>query len=105
MKLLTKANLQSLPSLYATDGLGEDAKATVKFFCPWNNWTWYATEFDPAEGRFFGLMYGNEIEPELGYWSLDEMQAVKGPWGLKVERDMHFRPTTLGKIKATAYSY
>lgn len=97
MKLLTKANLRSLPPLNGTDGLGEDAKATVKFFCPWNGWTWYATEYDPEEKRFFGLVYGQEME--LGYWSLDEMAEMTGPWGLRIERDMHFRAATLREIK------
>lgn len=29
--------------------------------------------------------------PELGYVSLDELGAVKGPFGLGIERDLHFR--------------
>ena len=102
MKLLTKENLKSLPAIRATEGLGDNAKAMVKFFCPWNNWTWYATEFNPAEGRFFGLIEGHELE--LGYWSLDEMAEVRGPWGLKIERDMHYRPATLADIKVASRS-
>jgi hypothetical protein len=27
---------------------------------------------------------------ELGYVSLEEVQSLKGPFGLRVERDMHF---------------
>jgi len=98
MKLLTKANLKSLPPIRSTEKLGDKAKATVKFFCPWNYWTWYATEYDPETGQFFGMVYGHE--PELGYWSMAEIEEVRGPWGLKIERDRHFRPTTLAEIKA-----
>jgi hypothetical protein len=28
--------------------------------------------------------------PELGYWSLSEMQALRLPFGLGIERDLHF---------------
>lgn len=97
--LLTKANKTSLPALRATDGQGDEALAQVKFFSPWGSWTWYAMEFDPAEGLFFGLVKGDCPIPELGYFSLAELEAVRGPWGLKIERDRHFRPTPLVDLK------
>jgi len=93
MKLLTKANLKALPPLYSQDGKGEDALAQVKFFTPWSNWTWYASEYDPATRTFFGVVEGPERE--LGYFQLDELASVTGPWGLAVERDLHFKPTPL----------
>ena len=35
-----------------------------KFFCPWNNWTWFATEGsqDDDDFRFFGYVVGLEEE-------------------------------------------
>lgn len=45
---------------------------------------------------FFGLVDG--FEKELGYFSLSELESVKGPLGLKIERDLYFKPTTLKKI-------
>jgi hypothetical protein len=92
MKLLTKANLAALPALYANDGKNaEDVPVPVKFFTPDSNWTWYATEFDPAEGRFFGLVCG--FEAELGYFMLAELEGARGPMGLKIERDRHWSGT------------
>ena len=96
MMLLTKKNKADLPALDAQDGKGYDAIAYVKFFTPWSNWTWYATEFDPETGKFFGLVQGHE--EELGYFMLDELKEVKGKWGLKIERDRHFKPTTLREL-------
>jgi hypothetical protein len=32
-----------LPSLYHSEG-NKDPIVWVKFFTPWSNWTWYATE-------------------------------------------------------------
>lgn len=43
-------------------------------------------EFD-GEGILFGLVSGFEVE--LGYFSLSESEAVRGPLGLPVERDKH----------------
>lgn len=93
MKLLPKMIETKLPPLYANDGLGYEAIALVKFFTPDSNWTWYATEYDPTERLFFGLVDG--FEKELGYFSLDELECVRGALGLKVERDLYFTPVKL----------
>ena len=72
MKLLTKEITKRLPALYSQDGKGEEAIAQVKFFCPWGNWTWYASEYDPTEKLFFGVVCG--FERELGNFSLAELE-------------------------------
>lgn len=93
MKLLTKAIKKKLPKLYETDGQGYEAIAQVKFFSPWSNWEWYATEFD-GQDRFFGLVKG--VSTELGYFHLSELQSAKGPGGVPaVERDMYWTPRPL----------
>ena len=43
MMLLTKTIRAKLPQLYAQDK-NPDPVVWVKFFCPWNQWTWLATE-------------------------------------------------------------
>jgi hypothetical protein len=45
------------------------------------------------EDRLFGLCDLGLGYPELGYISLAEVAAVRGPFGLKVERDLHFKPS------------
>ena len=100
MKLLTKAIEKKLPALYSQDGKGDNAKVYVKFFTPWSNWTWYATEYDPETGDFFGWVEGHA--KEYGYFNLYELQSIKGPFGLKIERDILFETTTLGAIKSGA---
>jgi len=99
MKMLTKALEKKLPALYSQEDV-EDPNVIVKFFCPWNQWTWYATEYDPETRRFFGLVHG--FETELGYFTLEELESVRGPgmWhSLKIERDMHFGPKTLSECR------
>jgi DUF2958 family protein len=95
MHLLTTAIRRKLPPLYANEEQGTDALAIVKFFTPDSSWTWYASEFD-GEDLFFGLAVG--VEPELGYFSLSELQAVRGKLGLPVERDRFFTPTPLREL-------
>lgn len=97
MKLLTKEILKRLPARYAQDGKGDDAIVYVKFFTPDSSWTWYATEYDPEDREFFGYVVGPS--PELGYFSLDELEAARGPMGLPIERDLYFEPTTLREVK------
>jgi len=86
----------TLPPLYSQEDVA-DPLVVVKFFHPMSHWTWYATEFDPLEGIFFGWVYGDF--PELGYFSLAELEAVKDPLGLGIERDIHFTPTRLSEVK------
>jgi len=94
MNLLPASVGRLLPPLYSTEN-DPDPVARVKFFTPWSNWTWYATEFD-GEDTFFGYVEG--LEKELGYFSLRELQSASGPVGLKIERDIHFRPTPLSEL-------
>ena len=96
MKLLTKAIEKQLPPLYTTDG-DADAMVIVKFFTPWANWTWYATEYD-GEDKFFGYVVG--MESELGYFSLAELKGVKGPFRMKIERDRLWSPVPLSEVKS-----
>lgn len=96
MKLLTNDLISKLPALYTTENQ-EDPMVICKFFTPWTNWTWYATEFDGTD-TFFGFVVGHDAE--LGYFSLSELQSVKGPFGLSVERDLYFDPQPLSKVKS-----
>ena len=95
MQLLTKALRRKLPKLYAQDSKGKMAICYAKFFTPDAHWTWYATEFD-GDDTFFGYVKGDF--PELGYFSLSELQQIRGCLGLPVERDRYFRPTPLREL-------
>lgn len=107
-KLLTAEQVRNLPPLYAQDGKGHDAIAYVKFFL--GGYTWYATEFDPAQGLFFGLVVNEAMRDqmpcgELGYFSAAELCEhkmpvrmfghVEGAFFAHVERDIHWKPCML----------
>lgn len=71
--------------------IDEDArKPVVKFFCPWGAATWLISELGADGDTMFGLCDLGHGSPELGYVSLRELQALRGPWGLTIERDLHF---------------
>ena len=104
MKLLPKEIREQLPPLYSQDGKGGKAVVYVKYFTPSSNWTWLCTEGEPVlsdtgvenDFKFFGLVFGHERE--FGYFLLSELEEVRGPMGLPIERDLYFKPKTLEEI-------
>lgn len=100
MKLLTEEIKKNLPALYSQEN-NPDPQVHVKFFCAWNQWTWFVTEGEPAEHDpndylFFGYVVGQE--EEMGYFCLSELESVKGPGGLKIERDLYTKLGTLSQV-------
>lgn len=91
MKLMTKAIEKKMPPIRSTEGTSIQNKEIIcKFFTPWSNWTWLVLEGDKEENGdwlFFGVVFGFEIE--FGYFRLSELESIRGPAGLKIERDRH----------------
>jgi len=101
--LLTKAIEKTLPKIRSTENV-EDPIVRVKFFSPYGNWTWYATEGERREDgdmEFFGLVKGHESE--LGYFTLSELERSQvNLMGFNVpaiERDCWFTPAPLSTFK------
>jgi hypothetical protein len=86
MKLLTK----ELTTKLEASGY-KNMKPIVKLFNPWGSATWLLT------GMEDGILYGYA---DLGMgcveWggiaSLEEFEAIRGPFGLKIERDLYWTP-------------
>jgi hypothetical protein len=68
-----------------------DHRPVVKFFTPDASATWLFTELAPDNDTLFGLCDIGHGSPEIGYASLAEIQSLRGPMRLLVERDRHFR--------------
>ena len=98
MKLMTQELLRRFAQVGRQEQKGRAALVVAKFFHPMSSWTWYATEYDPAERSFFGLVDG--LERELGYFSLDELESTRVR-GLGIERDLYWHEQTLGDIMGT----
>jgi hypothetical protein len=94
MKLLTKEILNKIPDIKEQES-SEDPIVYIKFFHPMNNWYWFATEYNPEEKIFFGLVCG--FYNEFGYFSLEELESIK-IMGLSIERDKWFEPKLISEV-------
>lgn len=56
-----------------------------------------AIEFD-GQDIFYGFVDGDF--PELGSFSLSELQNCRGKLGLSIERDRYFEPCRLSELRA-----
>jgi hypothetical protein len=93
MKLLTKANRTKLEAnARKTEIEGEDDhRPVVKLFDPCGAATWLLTELYPGDPDIaFGLCDLGHGSPELGSVSITELEAIKGPLGIGIERDQYF---------------
>jgi len=66
-----------------------DPRPVVRLFNPVGAATWLATEIDD-DGILFGLADLGFGCPELGSFGLAELEAIRLPFGLTIERDLHF---------------
>ncbi|MEX0833604.1 MAG: DUF2958 domain-containing protein [Actinomycetota bacterium] len=99
MKLLPPELERRIPPLRAAEH-HRDPLVVMKFFTPDSNWTWYVLEGSREDDDFifFGLVDG--FVAELGYYSLNELEAVRGPLGLPIERDLWWQSVPLSEVKA-----
>jgi len=78
-----------------------DPAPVVKLFTPDSNCTWLLAELDPLDPEIgFGLCDLGQGFPELGSVRLSELESIRGPLGLRVERDFYF----FGKRPLSAYA-
>jgi Protein of unknown function (DUF2958) len=96
MTLFTKAQTEQLiancqAKILRMDNAHSDIefKPVVKLFTPDAQCTWLLTELG-LDDIAFGLCDLGMGAPELGYVSMSELRALRGPLGLPVERDLHF---------------
>ena len=94
-------NLLNQPLLDRFNELGHqdilDPIIVTKFFASWSRWTWYVISYDEESGMFFGIVQGTHTE--LGYFSMQDLKRLKGPLGIGVERDMHWREKRVSELK------
>lgn len=101
MKLMTKElekKFKEFP-LGSQDGKYGLAKVIVKYFNPCGVGTWLITEgqrTDDGDFEMFGYCHlGDDDCAELGYIRLSELENIKTPLGIGIERDLYFDECTL----------
>ena len=93
MKLITKAIEQAFAKQGDTSEMEmSEIKIVLKLFGG-GAFTWYLYEKIDEDTYMGYVNLGDPEMSECGYVSLSEIEAVKfPPFGLGVERDMHFEP-------------
>lgn len=98
--LLTPALRRRFAALGPQDD-GDEAKEIIvgHFFLPGTGWDWWALSYDGDGGvpQLFCLVRGQEIE--FGYVTLAELERVRSPLGLAVERDEDWEECTLAELR------
>ena len=101
-QLLTQEIIQKLPKLYSQEN-EEDPVVHLKMFTPDSGWTWFILEGDEQEDGdylfFCKVISPLEPEGELGYVTLNQLKEVRGPMGLKIERDIYYKAKPLSQCK------
>tara|TARA_R110000868_G_scaffold65399_7_gene195686 strand:- start:25344 stop:25670 length:327 start_codon:yes stop_codon:yes gene_type:complete len=75
-------------------------KPYLKLFNPCGAATWLITEHDNKTGIMFGLCDLGMGVVEYGYVDMQEVKALRLPFGLSIERDKYFKP----KMTLSEYS-
>lgn len=106
MKLLTpdlrdrlRANDRAYREAQARGEHEPDPVPVVRFFNPVGAATWLATEID-ADGILFGLADLGFGSPELGSFALNELEEIRLPFGLGIERELLWE----GKFPISVYA-
>jgi Protein of unknown function (DUF2958) len=89
MRLLDDELRTRLPPLHSQEG-ELDPVVYAKFFLPGTDRTWYALEGEARQDEFifFGFVAGPESK--FDFFLLTELESIRGPSGLRVERDRMF---------------
>lgn len=73
-------------------GRAVDPMPVVKLYTPDTGAVWLLTDLDAEGDRAFGLCDAGIGSPELGQVSVSALEAVRGPSGMRIVTDPHFKP-------------
>lgn len=96
-QMMTKKLAAQIPKLYSQEEVS-DPTVVAHYFTPYGRGDWFVIEWDGED-----LMYGlaDLGYPELGYFSLSELEsAYRGGLPL-VERDLYWTPVPLSEVQKT----
>ena len=99
MKLLTK---ELYKDLCKSQSQTKDPLVKAHWFNPVGRGDWFGIEMDDSnETIVFGYvsLFGDHND-ELGDFSLEELGSIRFPFGMGIERDLHWSPKRLSEVKA-----
>lgn len=96
MKIITKAIENAFEKQGNTSQKSmADIKIVMKLFNPAGAGTWYIYEKLDEDIYMAFVTLGDPICAECGTVSMSELMSLRLPFGLKIERDMHFDPLSI----------
>lgn len=96
MKLMTKT-LEDRFAKIGDQSESLDPIIIAKFFNPCGSMTWYASEYHKETNICFGYVTGTPFQ-EWGTFSITELESLKLPFGLGIERDIHFKEIRFSEL-------
>jgi hypothetical protein len=94
MPFLTDEQRDQMLANGAARARGEtlDPLPVVKLYTLDAGAAWLLTELDPGGDKAYGLCDAGTGSPELGDVSLSALEGVRGPRGMRIVADPHFKP-------------
>jgi len=89
MKLLTKEIKEQATKQY-DKGSDMEQMVVAKYFDPMGSWKWFLMNMHKDDDYCWGIVKGHEVE--MGSFSMKELESIKLPFGLTIERDLMFEP-------------
>lgn len=96
MRLITK-ELEKRFRQVGDQSEKENPTFVAKFFNPCGSESWFASEYDAETKICYGYVTGM-FDDEWGTFSIAELESLNLPFGLKIERDIHFDEITFDEL-------
>ena len=78
------------------DGSDMEQMVVAKFFDAMGDWKWFLMNKKKDDSYCWGIVKGFEVE--MGSFSIDELESIKLPFGLGIERDTLFEPMKASEV-------
>jgi hypothetical protein len=96
MMILTKEVLNAFAKQGHTGNKSaSEIKIVLKLFNPAGAGTWYLYEKEDDDIYWGFVNLGDYEMSECGTVSMSELMSLRLPFGLHIERDMHFKPLSM----------
>lgn len=96
MKIITKAIEKAFAKQGNTSQKSmKDILIVMKLFNPTGAGTWYIYDKQDDDVYWCFANLGDPAFAECGTVSMSELMELRLPFGLKIERDMHFEPLSM----------
>jgi hypothetical protein len=88
MKLITESiRVKLVKAGYA------NIKPICKLFTPWGSATWLITSIDQDDILYGWADLGMGCVEHGGIATIEELEAIRGPFQMKIERDLYWTPS------------